>query len=186
MSGHAEPTQAFDFCNLAVMERQSAIANDAEALVRIEVRRSAGPMPLTIPRGVDAIHLLTMATFSCGGSIRGRLRSRGPSYPGDRNVVDEPGDERHDDRPAESVILQDRGHDAAPATGCRYPPWATTVGWWLPTGTFYGPGPGPPVVASGPECETSRSAEQRRAIQPDTYCTPCANLSRRWNCPRHA
>ena len=97
-------------------------------LVRIEVRRLAGPIPLTIPRGVYAIHLLTVATFSCGGSIRGRLRSRGPSYPGDHNVVDEPGDERHDDRPPESVVLQDRSHDAAPATGCGNPPWAAAVG----------------------------------------------------------
>ena len=43
-------------------------------LVRIEVRRLDGLMLLTIPHGVYVIHQLTVTTFRCGGSIRGRLR----------------------------------------------------------------------------------------------------------------
>jgi hypothetical protein len=36
-AGYAEPTQMFDSCKLAFMERQSAIPGDIKNLVRIEV-----------------------------------------------------------------------------------------------------------------------------------------------------
>jgi hypothetical protein len=104
------------------------MAADAGALVRIEVRRLDGLMPLTILYGVYVIHLLTVSTSSFSGSIRSCLRCGSPPDPGDRDVVDEPGYERHHDCPSESVILQDCGHDAASAAGCGYPPWAAAVG----------------------------------------------------------
>ena len=85
-------------------------------------------MPLTILCGVYVSHPFTVAMFKCGSGFRNRLCRRGPSDPGDRDVVDEPGDERYDDCPPESVILQDRGHDAAPSAGCGNPPWAAAVG----------------------------------------------------------
>jgi hypothetical protein len=86
-------------------------------------------MPLTMVCA-NAFRLFAVPMPSFGGSIHGRFCC-GPSDPGDRDVVDEPGDERHDDCPSESVILQDCCHDAAPAADCGYP-----VGFHNPAAAF--------------------------------------------------
>ena len=91
-------------------------------------RRLGGTVPLTIVCGVYVLCLFTVSMSGCGRSVCGRFGCRGPSDPGDRDVVDEPGDECHDDCPSESVILQDRGHDAAPALAGLV--LNAAAGWW--------------------------------------------------------